>query len=178
MLRECGEPARLIQNVDKVTGSPECAAAHPGTLGCRSGRYPMTVRGTGSFFGTEGPAVDIVSVRSLTKRYDEIGAVQDLSFAIVEGEIFGLLGPNGAGKTTTLSMLSGLIPPTSGTASVGDHDIVREARQVKRLIGLVPQDLALYPTLSARENLTFFGRIYGLSGKLLRARVDEALAVV
>ena len=75
--------------------------------------------------------------------------------------MFGLLGPNGAGKTTTISMLTGLLTPTSGTARIAGYDITKEPQKVKNINGLVPQDLALYPTLSARANLNFFGRIYG-----------------
>ena len=92
--------------------------------------------------------------------------------------MFGLLGPNGAGKTTTISMLTGLFPPTSGTARIGGHDIIRELGEVKKLNGLVPQDLALYPTLSARANLSFFGQIYGLRGKALKERVEDVLRIV
>jgi ABC-2 type transport system ATP-binding protein len=104
--------------------------------------------------------------------------VRGVSFAIKQGEIFGFLGPNGAGKTTTISMLSSLLTPTGGTATVAGFDLIKQAADVKRHIGLVPQDLALYPTISARDNLNFFGRIYGLSGKVLKQRVDDALKMV
>jgi ABC-2 type transport system ATP-binding protein len=97
---------------------------------------------------------------------------------VEEGEVFGLLGPNGAGKTQTISMLTGVIAPTAGTARIGGYDIRKDADRVKRINGLVPQDLALYPTLSARANLNFFGRIYGLKGRELRERVDDVLHVV
>ncbi len=121
---------------------------------------------------------NILEVENLAKKFGEFAAVKGVSFSVEEGEVFGLLGPNGAGKTTTISMLTGVILPTSGTARIGGHDIVREPLQVKRMIGLVPQDLALYPTLSARANLNFFGSIYGLSGKQLQERVDDVLEVV
>jgi ABC-2 type transport system ATP-binding protein len=121
---------------------------------------------------------NILEVDSLTKKYGEFEAVKGITFAVEEGEVFGLLGPNGAGKTQTISMLTGVIPPTSGTARIGGHDITTQMRAVKKLNGLVPQDLALYPTLSARANLNFFGRIYGLSGKELRERVDDVLRIV
>jgi len=121
---------------------------------------------------------NIVEVKGLTKQYDEVEAVRGISFAIRRGEIFGLLGPNGAGKTTTISMLSCLAEPTDGTAVVAGHDVVQDAGEVKKLIGLVPQELALYPTLSARDNLIYFGRIYGLRGSHLRQRVDEVLEMV
>jgi ABC-2 type transport system ATP-binding protein len=120
----------------------------------------------------------IVEAQGLVKRYGHVEAVRDLSFAVRHGEVFGLLGPNGAGKTTAISMLTGVLPPTSGTARVGGYDILKELDQVKRINGLVPQDLALYPTLSARANLNFFGRIYGLRGKELRERVEDVLRVV
>ena len=120
----------------------------------------------------------ILEARNLVKKYGDFQAVKEISFAVEEGEIFGLLGPNGAGKTTAISMLTGVLPPTSGTATIGGYDVVRELAQVKKLNGLVPQDLALYPTLSARANLDFFGRIYGLRGKVLRERVDDVLRIV
>jgi ABC-2 type transport system ATP-binding protein len=121
---------------------------------------------------------NIVETKNLVKRYGNAEAVKGLSFAIRRGEIFGFLGPNGAGKTTTISMLACLLEPTGGTAIVAGHDVVRASSEVKRRIGLVPQELALYPTLSARDNLNFFGRIYGLHGQKLRQRVDEVLEMV
>ncbi|MBI5564705.1 MAG: ATP-binding cassette domain-containing protein [Chloroflexi bacterium] len=123
---------------------------------------------------------NIVEVKDLVKKYPGSAepAVRGVSFAIKQGEIFGFLGPNGAGKTTTISMLSSLLTPTGGTATVAGFDLIKQAADVKRHIGLVPQDLALYPTISARDNLNFFGRIYGLSGKLLKQRVDDALKMV
>jgi ABC-2 type transport system ATP-binding protein len=98
-----------------------------------------------------------------------------VSFSIEEGEIFSLLGPNGAGKTTTISMLSTLYIPTSGDAIIGGHSITKDPMAVRSIIGVVPQDLALYEDLTARENLIFWGQIYNLSGKALHARVDEVL---
>lgn len=94
----------------------------------------------------------IFEVDNLTKKYGDFEAVKGISFSVEEGEIFGLLGPNGAGKTQTISMLTGVIPPTSGTARIAGHDIKTDLDQVKEINGLVPQDLALYPTLSARVN--------------------------
>lgn len=120
----------------------------------------------------------IVEARNLTKRYGDLVAVNDISFSIQAGEVFGLLGPNGAGKSTAISVMTCLFPPTSGQVSVGGRDVVREADQVKRMIGVVPQELALYPTLSARDNLIFFGEMYGLGGQTLKQRVDDALACV
>jgi ABC-2 type transport system ATP-binding protein len=120
----------------------------------------------------------ILEVKNLVKKYGDFEAVKDVSFTVEEGEVFGLLGPNGAGKTTAISVLTGLFPPTSGTATIGGHDITTQLSQVKKINGLVPQDLALYPTLSARANLNFFGRVYGLGGKELRERVDDVLRLV
>lgn len=120
----------------------------------------------------------ILEVHNLVKKYGDFAAVNDVSFDVQEGEIFGLLGPNGAGKTQTISMLTGIIEPTSGGGSVGGHNIQTEQKTVKQMTGLVPQDLALYPTLSARANLNFFGRIYGLNGRELKERVADVLQIV
>ena len=118
-------------------------------------------------------AAILLQVDNLVKKYGDFEAVKGVSFSVNEGEVFGLLGPNGAGKTTLISMLTGVIDPTSGTARIGGHDIRQDLDEVKKINGLVPQDLALYPTLSARSNLQFFGRIYGLTGKDLKERVDQ-----
>jgi ABC-2 type transport system ATP-binding protein len=121
---------------------------------------------------------NIIEARGLVKRYRDVEAVRGLNFAIRRGEIFGFLGPNGAGKTTLISMLSCLFEPTDGAAMVAGYDVVKAPNQVKRRIGLVPQELALYSTLSARDNLNYFGRIYGLRGTALRRRIDEVLEMV
>lgn len=120
----------------------------------------------------------ILEVKNLVKKYGDLTAVRGISFEIQAGEIFSLLGPNGAGKTTTISMLSTLYVPTSGDAWIGGHSISREAMAVRGIIGVVPQDLALYDDLSARENLVFWGQMYGLSGQALKARVEEVLAQI
>jgi ABC-2 type transport system ATP-binding protein len=120
----------------------------------------------------------ILEVRNLTKKYGDFTAVNEVNLAIQRGEIFGLLGPNGAGKTTTISMITGLLQPTSGHITVDSLDLQTNTFTVKAKLGLVPQELALYPTLSARDNLKFFGRIYGLRGDLLKERVDAMLATV
>ena len=120
----------------------------------------------------------ILDVDNLAKKYGDFEAVKGISFTVEEGEVFGLLGPNGAGKTQTISMLTSVIEPTAGTARIGGFDIRTQRDQVKKINGLVPQDLALYPTLSARANLNFFGRIYGLRGKDLKQRVDDVLRIV
>ncbi len=121
---------------------------------------------------------NIVEVDNLVKSYNGIPAVNGVNFAIRQGEIFGLLGPNGAGKTTIISMLTCLLMPTSGKVSIAGHDVVNQAKTVKGIIGLVPQDLAVYPQLSACDNLLFFGRIYGLKGRQLRQRVNDLLQMV
>jgi ABC-2 type transport system ATP-binding protein len=117
----------------------------------------------------------ILEVKNLVKKYGDFTAVKGISFDIKEGEIFSLLGPNGAGKTTTISILSTLYAPTSGEATVGGHSITKEPMAVRNLIGVVPQELALYDDLTARENLNFWGQMYGLSRRELRIRVDEVL---
>jgi ABC-2 type transport system ATP-binding protein len=104
--------------------------------------------------------------------------VDGLSFTVAPGEIFGLLGPNGAGKSTTIGMLATLTRPDAGRIEIEGIDVAREPERVRPLLGYVPQELALYPALSARDNLAFFGRIYGLGGRKLAARVDEVLEVV
>jgi ABC-2 type transport system ATP-binding protein len=118
---------------------------------------------------------DIVVVTDLVKRFGDNAAVDGVSFSICEGEVFGLLGPNGAGKTTTISMISCLIEPTSGDIVVGGASVRSDPAAVKGELGIVPQDIALYPTLTALENLKFWGRMYGLSGALLDERLQEAL---
>ncbi|MDY0339725.1 MAG: ABC transporter ATP-binding protein [Coriobacteriia bacterium] len=117
----------------------------------------------------------IVDVNGLMKRFGELVAVDDVSFSIREGEVYGLLGPNGAGKTTTISMVSCLIDPTAGSIVVDGHDAVREPGALKQSLGVVPQEVALYPTLTATENLRFWGSMYGLSGSALDHAVAEAL---
>jgi len=122
--------------------------------------------------------MNIVETQNLTKFYDKNKAVDNINFFIKKGEIFGLLGPNGAGKTTTVSMLSCLIKPTSGDATICGFSILKDSLEVKKRIGVVPQEIALYGTLSARENLIFWGQMYGLYGKNLKRKVDEVLEIV
>ena len=125
--------------------------------------------------------MSIVEVRDLRKQYEPpkgVVAVDGVSFDIAEGEIFSLLGPNGAGKSTTISMLSCLLKPSGGDASIAGHSVTSDAQAVKELIGVVPQDIALYPDMSARENLVFWGKMYGLSGAELHKRVDEVLELI
>ena len=120
----------------------------------------------------------ILEAHHLAKNFGDITAVSGISFSIDQGEIFSLLGPNGAGKTTTISMLSCLIPPTGGDATIAGHSIVKDALGVKRLIGIVPQEIALYDALSGRENLVFWGRMYGMGGATLHQRVDQVLELI
>ncbi len=117
----------------------------------------------------------ILQVQNLVKKYGDFTAVKGVSFDIQQGEIFSLLGPNGAGKTTTISMLSTLYEPTGGDATIAGHSIRKDPMAVRRVIGVVPQDLALYEDLTARENLEFWGQMYNLGGKALASRIDEVL---
>ncbi len=119
-----------------------------------------------------------IEVKSLYKSFGDIHAVQGVSFTIQPGEVFSLLGPNGAGKSTTISMLSGLLEPTEGEALIMGHSIRLDPLAAKAALGVVPQDIALYPDLSARENLDFWGKMYGLRGAGLKTRVDEVLAII
>ena len=121
---------------------------------------------------------DILAVHNLSKSYGENRAIRSISFSIARGEIFGLLGPNGAGKSTTISLLAGLLTPSEGQIAFDGLELTRNLAFAKARIGLVPQDIALYPTLSAWDNLIFWGQIYGLRGKVLRQRIDEALNIV
>ena len=117
----------------------------------------------------------ILEVHNLVKKYGDFTAVKGISFDIKEGEVFSLLGPNGAGKTTTISVLSTLYTPSGGDAIVGGHSVSKEPMAVRNLIGVVPQDLAIYDDLTARENLSFWGQMYGLSGQKLKTRIDLVL---
>ncbi len=117
----------------------------------------------------------IVEVSDLIKRFGDLAAVDNVSFAIEEGEVFGLLGPNGAGKTTTISMISCLLEPTAGTITVAGSSIASAPGAVKSALGVVPQEIALYPTLTAAENLSFWGQMYGLAGGDLKQAVADAL---
>lgn len=119
-----------------------------------------------------------IQVMDLHKDFGEVYAVRGVSFDVGAGEIVSLLGPNGAGKSTTISMLACLLEPTRGDARVMGHSIVKDPMAVKAAIGVVPQEVALYPDLSARENLAFWGKMYGLRGGELGRRVDQVLEVV
>jgi ABC-2 type transport system ATP-binding protein len=121
--------------------------------------------------------VSVLSCTGLAKRYGELTAVDEVSFEVLEGETYGLLGPNGAGKTTTISMIAGLLRPDAGEVRVLGQQVTPRSSRAKAAIGLVPQELAIYPDLTARENLRFFGRLYGLGRDRLDARVGHVLEV-
>jgi len=120
----------------------------------------------------------LVEIRNLSKRFGTLAAVQNVNLAIPAGEIFGLLGPNGAGKTTTVSIICCLLSPTEGDVIVDGHSVLRESMAVRRKVGVVPQELALYDALSGRENLVFFGRMQEIPARLLPGRVDAVLDIV
>lgn len=122
--------------------------------------------------------MSFVQLKQVVKKYDDRISVDHLNLTIREGEVFGLLGPNGAGKSTTINMLSGLLKIDQGDILVGGKSVIKFPMEVKRNLGLVPQDLAIYENLTARENVTFFAKLYGLRGKLLKERVEESLAFV
>lgn len=127
------------------------------------------------------PAPDIIlTIENLVKTYPgaDRPAIDGLSLDIGQGTIFGLLGPNGAGKTTTISILCTLLQPTSGCATIMGDDVVLKAAAVRRKIGLVPQDIALYGRLTARENLRYFARMLQVQKNLIETRIDESLALV
>ncbi len=123
-------------------------------------------------------ATPILEVRDLRKRYGPVVALNGVSFQVAEGEVFGLLGPNGAGKTTLLSIVSCLLTPTAGEARILGRIVTPSDRALRRQVGIVPQEVALYGELTARENLAFFGQLYGLTGEALHRRVGEVLDAV
>ncbi|WP_042357634.1 daunorubicin resistance protein DrrA family ABC transporter ATP-binding protein [Bacillus rubiinfantis] len=120
----------------------------------------------------------MLTVSDLRKSFGQFEAVKGVSFTVKKGESFGLLGPNGAGKSTTINMITGLFPPTSGSISLNGIDVVKTPKRAQHWIGVVPQEIALYQEMSARENLRFWGRLYGLSGKTLHKKVDEVLDII
>jgi ABC-2 type transport system ATP-binding protein len=120
-----------------------------------------------------------IQIRDLTKVYkgNAKPAIDRISFDVFEGRIFGLLGPNGAGKTTMIRIMCGLLSPTSGEVTIGGFSLRHDLHHIKKIIGVVPQEIALYPTLTARENLDIFGGICGLKGRVLQYRLDKWLTV-
>ncbi len=119
-----------------------------------------------------------IKVENLVKKFGDITAVDGLSFEVKPGELFGLLGPNGAGKTTTINIMTGLHKPTSGTAIVGGFDIKSQITEIRKLIGVCPQDPALYPYLTGKENVELFGNLHTVPKKILKQRTEELLELV
>ncbi len=117
----------------------------------------------------------ILTTEHLTRRFGELVAVDDLTISVEEGEIFGLLGPNGAGKSTAIKMIITLLPPTSGSANVGGFDLAHNASKIRRLIGYVPQILSADGTLTGRENLVIFAKLYDIPKNERAKRIDESL---
>ena len=131
--------------------------------------------------GEEGPIMaseSIIEVNKLRKEFGKFVAIDNISFDVKKGEIFGLLGPNGAGKSTTLRMLSTLARPTSGTATIGGYDIVKHDMDVRKLIGIVSEKMIIYDRLTAKENLWFFGSLFNIPKDTLNKRIDELLELV
>ncbi|MFJ7729398.1 ABC transporter ATP-binding protein [Neobacillus sp. NPDC097160] len=120
----------------------------------------------------------MLTVQDLRKSFGDFEAVKGVSFAVEKGESYGLLGPNGAGKSTSIHMITGLFPPTSGEIRIKDIDVIKNPKQAQKWIGVVPQEIALYQTMSARENLKFWGRMYDLSGNELEKSVDQVLEII
>jgi ABC-2 type transport system ATP-binding protein len=120
----------------------------------------------------------IIEVKNLTKMFNKFTAVDDISFTVKKGEIFGLLGPNGAGKSTTLRMLSTLSRPTKGTATIGGYDTVKNDMEVRKLIGIVSEKMIIYNRLTAKENLWFFGSLFNIPKDTLNKRIDDLLELV
>lgn len=122
----------------------------------------------------------MIQINQLSKKYKDAEdySVNDLNLTITDGEIFGLLGPNGAGKTTLISMLSSLLKPTSGSFTINGLTYQENKNELKQLIGIVPQEYALYPSLTAYENLTYFGSMYGLKGEFLKERIHSQLEIL
>lgn len=120
----------------------------------------------------------MLQVKKLNKSYGKTEVVKNISFTIEKGEAFGLLGPNGAGKSTTISMICGLIPYDQGEVLVSNQSVKKTPIMIKKKIGIVPQEIALYPTMSAKDNLLFWGAMYGLSGSKAKKRADEVLEFV
>lgn len=116
-----------------------------------------------------------IVIDNLTKRFEDVTAVDRLNLEVEKGELFGLLGPNGAGKTTTINVLCGLLEPTSGSVTVGGHDVRKEPGKVKKLIGVCPQDTAVYTYLTGRENVELFGNLHAMPKEKLKRNADELL---
>ncbi len=120
----------------------------------------------------------MIEVSALAKAFGEVRAVDGVGFRVPDGGITGLLGPNGAGKTTTLRILATLLRPDAGTATVDGHDVVRDPLQVRRRVGAVPDAKGLYPRLTARENVRYYGRLHGLEGAELEQAIERLIALL
>lgn len=122
--------------------------------------------------------MELLRVQNISKQFKKIKAVDDISFTVKKGEILGLLGPNGAGKSTTISMISTLLQPDSGDIYYADTSILKKPKVIQESLGYVPQEIALYPMLSGKENLLFWGRAYGLKGPKLKEKIEEISEVI
>ena len=164
-----------------MTAEPDAVVASPGERAERPAGADERAERPAANERAGRPASDapvVLAVRALRKRYGELEAVKGVSFQIHEGETYGLLGPNGAGKTTTISMVCGLLTRDAGEVTLDGQAIDVGAVAAKAGIGYVPQELAIYPDLTARENLEFFGRLYDLGGAQLKARTSEVLELI
>jgi ABC-2 type transport system ATP-binding protein len=121
---------------------------------------------------------NIIEIKNLTKKFGEFTAVDSMNLNVREGEIFGFLGPNGAGKTTTISMLTTLVKPTSGTAMVAGYDLNTQGNDIRTVIGVVPQTFSLFPELTAQENLSYIGKLYGMTSSQIKQRSEYLLKTV
>jgi ABC-2 type transport system ATP-binding protein len=120
----------------------------------------------------------MISVSNLRKSYENVEALKGISFDIREGEFYGLLGPNGAGKTTTISIMSTIVEPGEGSVTIAGHDLKKHPVECKKIIGVVPQEIALYEELSAYDNMVFWGSLYNVPGATLKTRIDDTLQVL
>src|SRR5690349_18359324 len=123
------------------------------------------------------PAETMIECEGLTKRFGHFTAVDHVSLSIGKGSIFGFLGPNGSGKSTVIRMLCGLLEPSDGQASIAGFDVARQTEEIKGIIGYMSQKFSLYDELTVRENLLFYGRLYGLKGKALQSRQDKLIGI-
>lgn len=121
--------------------------------------------------------MSFIEIKNVTKRFDDKLVLDNISFEVEKGEIFGLIGPNGAGKSTLINIMTGILKSNEGEVFIGGYNLKKDPLKVKQLIGIVPQELAIMENVSAYDNLEFFGSLYGLSGKLLKERINEALEV-
>jgi len=135
----------------------------------------MSLQGSELASSLDGKAIE---THGLTKRFGSLTAVDHIELSVRKGEIYGFLGPNGAGKSTAIRMLSTLLAPTSGTAKVDGYDVVRQANEVRKRIGLVSEKMIMYPRLTALENMMFFGSLYGMDRDKLRKRAEELIEMV